>query len=117
MEIREFRDLNTWKLGMSIVIDIYRLTKSFPKDELFGLTSQMRRAAVSIPTNIAEGFNRYHTKEFIRYLYISLGSCAELETQLEIASGLTYLGNEAKLDLMENINHETRMLRNLIKKL
>ena len=117
MEIREFRDLKIWKLGMSIVIDVYRLTKSFPKDELFGLTSQMRRAAVSIPSNIAEGFNRYHTKEFIRYLYIALGSCAELETQLEIASDLAYLENETKLDLLENINHETRMLRNLIKKL
>ena len=58
MEIREFRDLKIWKLGMSIVIDVYRLTKSFPKDELFGLTSQMRRAAVLIPSNIAEGFNR-----------------------------------------------------------
>ena len=58
MEIRKFRDLKIWKLGMSIVIDVYRLTKSFPKDELFGLTSQMRRAAVLIPSNIAEGFNR-----------------------------------------------------------
>lgn len=69
MEIRDFRDLKIWKLGMSIVMDIYHLTKSFPKDELFGLTSQMRRAAVSIPSNIAEGFNRYHTKEYTRYLY------------------------------------------------
>ena len=117
MEIREFRDLKTWKLGMSIVMDIYRLTGYFPKYELFGLTSQIRRAEVSIPSNIAERFNRYYTKELIRYLYISLGSCAELETQLEIAYGLAYLGNEAKLDLLENINHETRMLRTLIKKL
>ena len=102
---------------MSIVIDIYRSTKSFPKDELFGLTSQMRRAAVSIPSNIAEGFNRYHTKEYIRYLYIALGSCAELETQEEIATGLEYMDKKSKLDLLESINHETRMLRSLIKTL
>jgi len=117
MEVRGFRELKIWKLGMSIVMDIYQLTKSFPKEELFGLTSQMRRAAVSIPSNIAEGFNRYHTKEYIRYLYIALGSCAELETQLEIANGLAYLENKAKSDLLESINHETRMLRALIKKL
>jgi len=102
---------------MSIVMDIYHLTKSFPKDELFGLTSQMRRAAVSIPSNIAEGFNRYHTKEYIRYLHIALGSCAELETQLEIASGLAYLEKETTLNLLESINYETRMLKSLIKKL
>ena len=117
MKIREYRELKIWILGMSIVMDTYRLTKSFPKDELFGLTSQMRRAAVSIPSNIAEGYNRHHTKEYIRYLYIALGSCAELETQVEIATGLEYLDIKTRLELLENINYETRMVRNLIKKL
>lgn len=117
MEIKEFKDLRVWKLGMEIVVEIYKLTKGFPNKEIFGLTSQMRRAAISVPSNIAEGFNRYHKKEYMRFLYIALGSCGELETQVEIADQLEYVEREDKEILMDKLNYETRMLRNLIKKL
>jgi four helix bundle protein len=77
----------------------------------------MRRAAVSIPSNIAEGFNRYHNKEYRQFLYIALGSCAELETQIEISSDLKLIKDKSKNEMIQKISHETGMLRNLIKKL
>jgi len=117
MTIKNFRDLEVWKLGKSIVTCIYQLTGEFPKSEAYGLVSQMRRAAVSIPSNIAEGFNRYHNKEYRQFLYIALGSCAELETQLEISSDLKLIKDESKNEMIQKISHETGMLRNLIKKL
>ncbi len=73
MKPMSYKDLDVWKLGMEIVRDVYRLTKTFPKSELYGLALQMRKAAVSIPTNIAEGYNRLHHKEYIQFLGISLG--------------------------------------------
>ncbi len=117
MKITNFRDLDVWTLGKDIVLDVYRATELFPKSEVYGLTAQMRRAAVSIPSNVAEGFNRFHNKEYRQYLYIALGSCAELETQVEIAIDLGYLERKDRDGLVEKIDHETRMLRNLIKKL
>jgi len=116
-KIRNFRDLDIWKLGKEIVVEAYKVTQSFPKDEVFGLTSQMRRAAVSIPSNVAEGFNRYHNKEYKQFLYCALGSCAELETQVEISFELRYIELVAKEKLLEKIVHESKMIRNLIKKL
>ena len=117
MDVKNFKDLKVWRLGKDITLDIYKISKKFPGEELFGLTSQMRRAAVSIPSNIAEGFNRFYKKEYQRYLYYALGSCAELETQTEIASELQYMDSEDKSRLLENINHEARMLKNLINNL
>jgi len=117
MKIRNFRDLEVWKLGKKIVTDIYQLTGEFPKSETYGLVSQMRRAAISIPSNIAEGFNRYHNKEYRQFLYIALGSCAELETQLEISSDLKLIKDKSRDEMIQKISHETGMLRNLIKKL
>ena len=116
-KIVNFRDLDVWKLGKEITVNIYRITKTFPKEELYGLTSQMRRAAVSIPSNISEGFNRYHNKEYKQHLYFALGSCAELETQVEVAYELDLLDRDSKNEILEKMDHETRMLRNLIKKL
>lgn len=116
-KIYNYRDLDIWKLGKEIVIDIYNTTKEFPKEELYGITSQMRRASVSIPANIAEGFNRFHNKEYRQFLYIALGSCAELETHIEISNALNLLKEESKHNLLEKLDHETRMLRNLIKKI
>jgi four helix bundle protein len=81
------------------------------------LTSQMRRAAISIPANTAEGFNRFHNKEYKHFLYIALGSVAELETQVELASNLKYFDENQKKELLEKLDYETGMLRNLIKKL
>lgn len=117
MKITNFRDLDVWKLGKDIVLDIYKATAAFPKEEVYGLVAQMRRASVSIPSNVAEGFNRFYNKEYRQFLHIALGSCAELETQLEIAMDLGYLERRDRDRLLEKLDHETRMLRNLIKKL
>ena len=116
-KIRNFRDLDVWKLEKKLVVDVYKITQNLPKEETYGLISQMRRAAVSIPSNIAEGFNRFHNREYRQFLYIAIGSCAELETQIEIAFDLNYLDEASKSTLLEIIDHESRMLRNLIKKL
>ena len=116
-KIRNFRDLDTWKKGIEIVKDIYKIVGEFPKQELYGLASQMQKSAISIPSNIAEGFNRFHNKEYKQFLYVALGSCAELETQIEIASELRYIDDKKKRVLLEKINHESRMLTSLIKKL
>jgi four helix bundle protein len=117
MKIKNFRDLDIWKLGMETVIDIYKITSKFPKEETYGLTGQMRRAVISIPSNIAEGFNRYHNKEYRQYLYIALGSCGELETQIEASYLLQYIDQTIKDAVLEKIDHESRMLRNVIKRL
>lgn len=98
-KIKNFKDLRIWQKGIEVVKDIYILTKKFPKEELYGLTSQMRRSAVSIPSNIAEGFRRYHNKEYKQFLYITLGSCAELETQIIIANELDYINETNKTEL------------------
>lgn len=91
MEIKSYRDLRVWQAGMDLVVRVYRLTQGFPTHELYGLTSQMRRAAVSIPSNIAEGHTRESSKEYLHHLSIAQGSLAELETQIEIAGRLTYI--------------------------
>jgi S23 ribosomal protein. len=116
-KIKNFRDLDVWRLAMEIVVDIYKYTKSFPKEEVYGLVSQMRRAALSIASNIAEGFNRYHNKEYRQFLYIALGSCAELETQIEVSLLLGYITQSVRDKIIEKLDHESRMLRNLIKRL
>ena len=113
-KIRNFRDLDVWKKEIKIVREVYRITDTFPKQELYGLVSQMQRSSVSIPSNIAEGFN--HNKEFKQFLYVALGSCAELETLVEVATELKYIDERKKSYILENLDHESRMLSNLIKK-
>ena len=88
---RKHHDLRAWQEAMTLVKDVYQITASFPKDEIYALTSQMRRAAVSIPSNIAEGAARTGDKEFLQFLSISRGSLSELETQLIIAKELGYM--------------------------
>ncbi|MHC4170588.1 MAG: four helix bundle protein [Planctomycetota bacterium] len=100
-----------------MVKDVYKLTEQFPKQEIYGLTSQMRRAGVSIPSNVAEGFRRYHNKEYKQFLYVSLGSCAELETQATIARELAYVSEDREAAVLERSDHISRMISNLIKKL
>lgn len=95
-EIRNHKDLELYKVSMSYVIQIYKITTNFPKEEQFGLTAQIRSAAVSIPSNISEGAARKNIKEFIQFLYCSLGSAAELETQLELAKKLDYYHRHGK---------------------
>jgi len=116
-KIKSFRDLRIWKTGMDLVEDVYLLTKVFPKEEMFGLTSQMRRCVVSIPSNIAEGFARFHKKEFKNFLSIALGSCAELETQIDIACRLKYLEARKGSILIEKVVYVSRMIEVLNKKL
>jgi four helix bundle protein len=94
-------DLDVWKSSINFVEEIYILTKDFPTDEKYGLTNQLRRAAVSIPSNIAEGAARRSDKEFMQFLYISLGSIAEIDTQLIISDNLGYLeSSELRSDLL-----------------
>ena len=116
-KIRNFRDLDVWQLGKKIVVAVYKGTRNFPADERFGLTSQMRRAAVSIPSNIAEGFNRFGNKEYRQFLHVALGSCAELETQIELSCELGFLKQDTTAELLERLDFESRMLRNLVKRL
>lgn len=117
MKIKDYKDLIVWQKGIEIVDNIYSITNKFPKAEIYGLASQMNRAAISIPSNIAEGFVRHHPKEYRQFLYISLGSCAELDTQIVIANRRNYITKEILEELAEKINHESRMLVSLINKL
>ncbi|MBN1869669.1 MAG: four helix bundle protein [Candidatus Omnitrophica bacterium] len=116
-KIKSFRDLDIWNKGIEIVKDVYKITESFPNHETYGLISQMRRASVSMPSNIAEGFRRFHNKEYKQYLYVVLGSCAELETQITISKELGYIEKNIEGEIFEKIDHLCRMTSNLIKKL
>jgi len=116
-KIRTYRDLDIWKASIQLVKDVYKLTEKFPKQEVYGLVSQMRRAGVSVPSNVAEGFRRYHNNEYKQFLYISLGSCAELETQATIARELAYISKDKETALLEKVDHISRMISNLLKKL
>ncbi len=111
--MKSHRDLDVWKKSIRFVTNIYELTKPFPDEEKYGLVSQMRRSAVSIPSNIAEGAARQNKKEFRRFLFISLASLAELETQLIIAENLNYMINSEAID--KQTNDIRKMLLGLIK--
>lgn len=93
MKITTYKELVVWQKAMELVKEIYLLTERFPEDELYGLASQMQRAAVAIPSNIAEGYLRGHRKEYIQFLSVSLGSAAELETQILICNSLNKFSN------------------------
>ncbi len=111
------KDLKVWQKSIELVVWVYQITKSFPKEELYALTSQMRRCTSSIPANIAEGSARRNTGEFRQFLHISLGSAAELETFLVISEKLGYLNVEDKERTIELLNEVMRMLVGLIRKL
>ncbi len=111
-EVRSHKDLEVYKKGMDLVEDTYKITKRLPTEEKFGLISQMRRAAVSIVSNIAEGAARKNTKEYIQFLHISRASLSELETQLDICLRLGYI--EQNDTRTKNINHIVSMLSGLI---
>jgi len=95
MSIKSYKDLETWQKAIELVELVYKETKSFPKEEIYGLSSQMRRAAVSVPSNIAEGQGRDSTNKFLRHLSIAYGSLCELQTQALISYKLNYLGTDA----------------------
>lgn len=116
-KIVNFRELKIWQLGKEIAIDVFKVTEPFSRTEYSGLSSQMRRSAVSVPSNVAEGFNRFHVNEYRQFLFVALGSCAELETQLEIGATIGLIKQDRLQILLESINHESRMIRSLINKL
>jgi four helix bundle protein len=115
--IRTHKDLDVWKESMNLAIGIYSLTRDFPREETHGLAAQMRRAAVSVPSNIAEGAARNSQRDFIRFLYISLGSLAELETQLLLSRELGFTKSSKVSQTGERIDSIRRMLIGLIKSL
>ena len=112
-----FRNLLIWQKGMALTTKIYNSTRNFPKEEIFGLTSQIRRATVSIPSNIAEGFGRDSSKEYLRFLNISISSLFELQTQLEIAKNINYLTEDEFNNLYEDSREIERMLVSFIAKI
>ena len=113
-EIKNFRDLRVWQLSKDIVIEIYRITEAFPRHETYGLTQQLRRAAISIPSNVAEGHGRGSRKEYTQFLTIARGSLCELETQLEIAIDLGYLARKELENQFNSIQSLSKMLHRLI---
>jgi four helix bundle protein len=116
-EIRNYRDLTVWQRGMEIALHVYQVTKDFPADERFGLTSQLRRAAASVPANIAEGHARSSTKDYLRFVAIAIGSLAETATFIELAGRLGYGNKDELRKIFEMTNEERRMLRALQKSL
>lgn len=115
--MNDYKKLEVWKLSIDLVCDIYSLAGSFPEDEKFGLKSQLKRSAISIPSNIAEGAGRNNKNEFIHFLGIANGSCCELETQLIIAEKLNLLKTDQPEQTFNKINSIKRMNTNLIKSL
>jgi four helix bundle protein len=113
--INHFVDLIAWKKNHKVVLKIYKITKSFPKDELFGIISQIRRAASSITANIAEGYGRFHTKDRLRFYYISRGSSSELQNHLILAHDLGYIGDEQFNKLKMEIFEGYKIICGLIK--
>ncbi len=112
-----YKKLQVWSKSMDLARNIYFITKSFPKDEQYGLISQMRRCAVSIPSNIAEGSQRVSDKEFSNFILIARGSLAELETQLILAADLEYLSTETMRNVSSSIDELSRMLHSFYSKL
>ena len=117
IDLRPHRKLDVWKMSMEFVREIYKVTESFPKSKVYGLTSQMRRSAVSIPSNLAEGAARKGAKEFGQFLNIAQGSISELDTQIELALMLNYIDKKSCEDLMEKINTISKMLFGLSRSL
>ncbi len=117
MSVSSFRELRVWQLGMEVAEKVYRLTADFPKSEIYGLSSQMRRSAISIPSNIAEGQGRDSTKEFLHFLAITFGSICELETQLLLAHRFSYLSDEDLQIVLAALTSTSKTTRNLQKAL
>ena len=114
-EYKTYKELDVWLKSRSLVKDVYLITQSFPKEELYDLVSQMRRCAVSIPSNIAEGYGRQYKKETIQFFHIAKGSLYELETQLFIAFDLNYLIESKQKELILQVEECRKLLGGLIK--
>lgn len=115
--MQDYRKLQIWQRSHVVTLQVYRVTTSFPNDEKFGLVSQMRRSTSSIPTNIAEGSGRGSNADFVRFLYIAMGSAAELDYQLLLANELNFLKDEAYATLANELTEIQRMLNAFIQRL
>ena len=113
--MKTHKDLDVWKRAIEMVTKIYTLTRSFPKEELYGLTNQIRRSAVSVPSNIAEGSGRNSSKEFLQFIFIATGSLSELETQIIIAHNLGYINDEQKQEIDTILTNIFKLLSGLTK--
>ena len=114
--MRDFRKLKVWEKAHTLALNIYKVTEEYPREELYGLTSQIRRACVSIPTNIAEGCVRSSDADFSRFLYIALGSTSELEYLILLSMDLKYINNELYVELNGDINEIKKMIISMIQK-
>lgn len=115
--LKNYKELTVWQKAYYLCLDIYKITKSFPMEEKYGLTSQVRRAAVSVPSNIAEGYGRKSTKEYLQLLYVAYGSICELETQILLSGDLKYIETRDLERLQQETGEVERMLKALIKSL
>ena len=111
--VNSYRDLKVWRKSMDLVVACYRLTKLFPNQEKYGLVSQLQRAAVSVPSNIAEGHGRKYTNDYLRFLSIANGSLMEVETQIQIAQRLNFINSEECTTILNQTSEISRMLRGL----
>ncbi|MCW1967840.1 MAG: four helix bundle protein [Anaerolineae bacterium] len=116
-KFRDYRDLLIWQKGLVLVKAVYQLTKKFPNSEIYALSSQVQRAAVSIPSNIAEGQCRQHQGEFKQFLYIALGSSGEVDTQMIVAEQLGYISQDELTEIHAQIEEIRRLIRGLVAKL
>ena len=114
--VKSFRDLLVWQRAIQLSVAIYRLTQGFPREEIYGMTSQMRRSAVSVPSNIAEGYGRKSTADYVRFLQIAISSLYEVQTQLEIARNLGCFSRDAYERIYAQSRELERMLSSLIRK-
>jgi len=115
--MKTYRELIVWQKSMDLVTSIYQVSKLFPNEENFGLTSQLRRSAISVPSNISEGYGRNSLNDYIRFLNISVGSLYEAQTQIEIAFNLKYIEKEQFKSIYDSTREIERMMSSLIKKL
>ena len=115
--MQDFRKLMVWQKSHALTLRVYAVTATFPRAELFGLTSQMRRAAISIPSNIAEGTCRSGNREFARYLHVAIGSASELEYDLLLSTDLTFLGKEQGQQMEQEVIEIKRMLSGLLRRI
>src|SRR5437899_414738 len=115
--IRGYRDLIVWQDSMDLVVTVYRITATFPKEERYSLVNQLRRAAVSVPSNITEGHGRSRTGDYLRHLSVAVGSLSEVETQVQISRRLEYIAEDDQSRLLDSCNAIAKMLGGLIRSL
>ena len=115
--LENFKELNVWQKSYDLCLMIYKITKKYPNEETYGLVSQLRRVAVSVPSNIAEGYGRKTTTDYIRFLYIAYGSICELETQILLSGDLGYIKESIHTETLDNVTEIERMLKGLINSL